>query len=128
MINIVLPLPPTANSYQPHTNRGGRCIRYHSAEAKTFIGEVKALVMRKKPSQTLTGPLKVLIGIVPKDNRRQDIDNRIKPLLDALQKAKVFADDSQIKELQVRMNPKDPDKQGYCVVLIDKIANPEEFD
>jgi Holliday junction resolvase RusA-like endonuclease len=102
VIDLTLPLPPSVNQYQPHANRGGRCVRYLSSEAKKFKSEVMALVDRENASQGILEPLRVILDIFPRDRRRQDIDNRIKPCLDALQSAGVFEDDSQIVELVVR--------------------------
>ena len=51
------------------------------------------------------------IQLFPPDRRRRDIDNVLKPLLDALEHGKAYIDDSQIKKLGVEMfgatkNPK----------------------
>ncbi len=102
MINLTLPLPPSANSYQPHTNRGGRCVRYFSSKAKAFKNEVYVAVLENKCALKLDGRLRVEVIINPRDKRKIDLDNRIKPLLDALEDANCFVNDSQIDELNVK--------------------------
>jgi len=46
--------------------------------------------------------LKVDILVFPPDNRRRDLDNVLKAILDSLEDAKVFKDDSLIDDLRVR--------------------------
>ena len=52
--------------------------------------------MIKQRIKPLLGPLAVRMEIHPPDQRRRDCDNVQKSLLDALQHAGVFWDDSQI--------------------------------
>jgi crossover junction endodeoxyribonuclease RusA len=42
------------------------------------------------------------ILVFPPDNRRRDLDNVLKAILDSLEDAKVFKDDSLIDDLRVR--------------------------
>jgi crossover junction endodeoxyribonuclease RusA len=48
-----------------------------------------------------TGPIAMWIHATPPDRRRRDIDNILKAPLDALEKAGVYKDDSQIEQLNV---------------------------
>lgn len=50
----------------------------------------------------LTGPLWVRIEFYPPDKRRRDLDNLLKPLLDALAYGGVYEDDSQIDQLEIK--------------------------
>ena len=49
--------------------------------------------------QPLDGPLAVEVEVHPPDNRRRDIDNVQKALLDALQHGGAYADDGQVVRL-----------------------------
>ena len=57
-----------------------------------------------------------------KTRRKFDVDNRIKPILDALQ-GFVYSDDFQVDDVAVRRGI-DP-KQGYANVIIEKIGGKE---
>jgi Holliday junction resolvase RusA-like endonuclease len=70
---------------------------------------------RKRPF-TL-GPLEMSVRLFPADFRTRDIDNVLKPLLDALEHAQVFANDSQIARLTVERLIPDP-KNPRCEVSI----------
>lgn len=56
------------------------------------------------------------MDIYPPDKRKRDIDNGIKPTLDALQKAGVYDDDNQIARLLVTRMVIIP--QGQIIVRI----------
>jgi crossover junction endodeoxyribonuclease RusA len=64
----------------------------------------------------MLGPLEVEVEVHPPDNRRRDIDNVQKALLDALQHGGVYADDSQIVRLTIEKRP--PWPGGKTVVSI----------
>ena len=52
--------------------------------------------MRSSTLKVALGPLAVRLELFPPDRRRRDCDNAQKPILDALQQAGAFVDDSQI--------------------------------
>ena len=64
------------------------------------------------------------VTLYPKDKRKQDIDNRIKALWDALADAGVFDNDEQIDVLIVQRGT--IKKGGGCLVLIDILDKIEE--
>ncbi len=67
----------------------------------------------------MEGRLSVKIDMHPPDARRRDVDNVLKPLLDALQHGGAFRDDSQIDKLTIeRMQPI---KYGYTTIEIEAI-------
>lgn len=111
-----LPLPPSANHYRKYRTVGRFVQSYPSAEYKAFVGQVKAIVGKVEP---LAGRLDVSITLHFKDKRRTDIDNRVKPLLDALAQAGVYQDDKQIDKLTVVRG--DVVKGGWCRVEIVEI-------
>jgi len=61
--------------------------------------------------------LKVDILVFPPDNRRRDLDNVLKAILDSLEDAKVFKDDSLIDDLRVRRM--DTFKNGKIEIIIE---------
>ena len=67
--------------------------------------------------RTLRGPLSVRVELYPADNRRRDIDNPLKALLDSLTFAGVWEDDSQIVHLLVEKKRR-VDGNPFCVVSV----------
>lgn len=85
-----------------------------------FRTEVEAICMAAgvKP---MAGPVSMAVTLVPGDHRRRDIDNVLKPLLDALTHGRAWEDDSQVKRLSIVMADPIP-KQGRCVVTVQGVA------
>jgi len=88
---LELPFPPSINHFYSYYQ--GRPVL--SKDARTYRHLVRRLAIAKgiKP---MMGPLAVRIDITPPDDRRRDCDNVQKSVLDALQHAGAFWDDSQI--------------------------------
>jgi crossover junction endodeoxyribonuclease RusA len=109
---LTLPYPPSMNTYW---RRNGP--RYFVAKAgQEFRAQVVALCMASG-LRTIAGPVRMSITLVPGDRRRRDIDNVLKPLLDALTHGKAWDDDSQVKALSIVMGKPDP-KRGRCMVTL----------
>jgi crossover junction endodeoxyribonuclease RusA len=69
----------------------------------------------------MNGRLEVRVTVCPPDNRRRDLDNVQKALLDALAKGGAYLDDSQIDRLVVERGPVMPG--GKVLVVIEPIAH-----
>lgn len=93
---MTLPYPPSVNHYWRRV--GPRTLI--SREGRTFRASVCALLARgggngpRKPPSG--GRIALAMDAFPPDRRRRDLDNLQKPVLDALQHAGVYEDDSQI--------------------------------
>lgn len=94
MINLELPWPPSLNSYY----RMFRSRILISRSGRTYRKKIISLLQDRFAS-ALKSRLQVTINAHPPDRRRRDLDNTQKALLDALQHAGVFEDDSQIDSL-----------------------------
>ena len=123
-VALRIPLPPSVNEYQPTMVRGGRPIRYLSDLAKKFKKNAQAAVLDQLGgwAQPLTGPVRLTVTFFGRNKRLYDIDNRVKPLLDALTENKIWLDDGQVNELHVYRGPIAP-PNGYCDVVIEAIEN-----
>ena len=96
MIEFELPYPPSINHYWRRV--GPRTLI--SREGRRFRQRVLAILAARR-IEPLVGPLAVEVDIHPPDNRRRDIDNVQKALLDALQHGGAYEDDSQIVRLTI---------------------------
>lgn len=121
MIVLNLPLPPSINSYWGFS--GHR--RFINKAGLAFKEAVADYVAEYKVPSLGTARLEFQVTLYPKDKRRQDIDNRIKALWDALSDngAGVFQDDSQIDVLIVHRGQ--IKKGGGCLVYISVLDDNE---
>ena len=93
-----LPWPPSVNRYYRHV--GPRVLI--SREGRKYRMMTVSRLGGRFPK--LTGNLRVSAEFYPPDARRRDLDNvGGKALLDSLQAAGLFEDDSQIKSLRLDM-------------------------
>ncbi len=123
MIELTLPFPPSVNSYwrsKAIFGRGGVCV-YVAKEGKSYRSLVEKIVMIKRPERFGKEKVRVEIDMYPPDNRRRDVDNILKALLDALENASLYDDDNQICSLSV--DKKEVIEKGKVVVRISSIGS-----
>jgi crossover junction endodeoxyribonuclease RusA len=111
MIEVTLPFPPSAN----HVWRWFRGRGVVSAEGKRFREEVYWL-LRAARVKPLKGPVIFHVEVHPPDRRRYDLDNRLKPLVDACQHGGCYDDDNQI--VRIIAQKREPVPGGKAVVRI----------
>lgn len=111
IISLELPYPPTVNTYWGF--QGSR--RFLTPSARRFKKAVAEKVLLS-PTKFTKERLSINVMLYPPDKRKRDIDNVLKPLLDALTQAGAFEDDSQIDVLVVQR--KNKISNGLCVVYI----------
>ena len=120
MLVLDLPLPPSVNHYWgQHGHR-----RYVSKAGVAFKTQVSDYVIEYRVPKLGTARLAMTVVLFPKDRRKQDIDNRIKALWDALADAGVFDNDEQIDTLFIERG--EIKKDGGCRVYIDIIDKIKE--
>jgi len=110
-ISLDLPYPPSVNHYWRRV--GSRTLI--SREGRRFRERVASRVALQRV-QPLAGALDVQVHVHPPDNRRRDLDNLMKSLLDALEHGDVYEDDSQIDHLDIRRGEVVP--HGNVIVCI----------
>ena len=92
---ILLPYPPSANSLTRHRGRGV----YRNPKYTRWLGA--ACKLRMWRNGLIEDPVAVEIRACPPDRRRRDLDNIVKPVLDALTRAGVWSDDHLVHRLSV---------------------------
>lgn len=117
MTAFELPWPPSVNHYYRHV--GPRVLI--SREGKTYR-ETVAARLRGSGVQMYSGAVELSIQLYPPDNRRRDIDNVLKVLLDTLTIGGVYADDSQIKKLSITMRESAPNG-GFVYLRINNYVS-----
>ena len=120
-MKLVLPFPPSVNTYWRAPNKGPLTGRHLiSAKGRAYQNAACAAIveqLRRLPKPIST-PAAVEIILFPPDARRRDIDNYNKALFDALTHAGVWEDDSQVKRMLVEWGP--VTKQGRVEITISK--------
>lgn len=115
-MKLTLPWPPSINHY--YGNFRGRV--YISAKGKAFRKRVGAELDWTKGTFSPNDRLRVRLELFPPDNRRRDVDNIQKPVLDSLEHAGLFANDSQIDDLHTIRREK---RDGGQVLITVEIIN-----
>jgi len=122
VLKAALPYPPTVNHYWLRTKRGVRI----SDEGRAYRRRVRGILAGVP---TFDAEVAVAISVHPPDGRRRDLDNILKALLDAMQHAGVYADDSQIAILHlVRLAPAPPGRVEVVVSPIVESRDEEASD
>ncbi|HDG1688284.1 TPA: RusA family crossover junction endodeoxyribonuclease [Kluyvera cryocrescens] len=120
-MKLVLPFPPSVNTYWRAPNSGllkGRHLisqkgrEFQSAACAAIIEQLRKLP--KPPSEHAA----VEITLYPPDQRGRDIDNYNKALFDVLTHAGVWEDDSQVKRMLVEWGPVVP--KGKVEITINR--------
>ena len=113
--SLILPWPPSANRYW----RFVKGMVLVSEEARRYRGTIKKLSLVWKRPQ-LKGRLQISIQAYPPDNRGRDLDNCLKIVLDSLEKAKLFVNDSQFDKIIIERA--ETRENGELHVNIEEIA------
>ena len=110
-MNLTLPFPPSSNRYWRSTVRAGFVRTYKSKEAKEYSA-LAYWTAKQQCGDPLEGDV-IVRGVIYFPDRRGDLDNRLKVLLDALEGA-AYTNDKQVVRIDVA---KDYDKERPRVEL-----------
>jgi Holliday junction resolvase RusA-like endonuclease len=95
--SVLLDMPPSNNRMW----RKGATGIYPSPEYKSWKTAAAVEVMASRKGATFHGAVEVVI-IAKRAHKLRDLDNQIKPILDALQLGQVIEDDNQVHSLHAR--------------------------
>lgn len=112
---MVLPWPPSVNSYWRHSARG----TYLSKHGRQFRKDALAAIAKEELTPFGDARVAVVIELRAPDRRTRDIDNHCKGILDAMTHSKIIDDDSQVDQLRIIRGP--VEKEGAAYVTIEKL-------
>lgn len=116
---ITLPWPPSANTYY---RRSGRHIHLSNKGRKFKTDAMATLKSLRLDAEQITERLTVRMELHPPNRRKFDIDNRIKPVLDALQRGGLIVDDEQIDDLRIKRGDHDTERRGFVIISLNIAA------
>lgn len=101
-MKLILPYPPSVNTYWRHVVMGRSARVLISKEGRAYRKAVGDAVKGQRASR-MPGSRKLAVKLTafPPDARARDLDNLPKAVLDALTHAGVWSDDSQIDALHI---------------------------
>lgn len=119
-VQFEFPMPPSVNDAWYHIPKtGGKAL---TEEHRQFRTNVISNVRRVMPrGDVLLGHIELTLLLFFINRRRTDIDNRVKPLQDALTHAKAYRDDSQVDRLVVERLLVEGNRE-WCSVRLREIA------
>ena len=116
---ITLPYPPSGNRYW----RVYKSKIVKSQEARIYQNAVRLLAINWR-RKFWDGRLAARLELYAPNRIKMDLDNSAKVVLDALQTAEVYENDSQIDDLHIiRCGI---EKNGKIVITLSKIMEPEQ--
>lgn len=109
---IQLPWPPSVNHYWVRNRNGSMRISDWGLDFR----QLAMVACRKAKVRSLDGRLFMHVTAFPPDKRRRDLDNILKAILDAMQHAGAYKDDSQIDVLSITRGQ--PNRNGYVDIRL----------
>jgi|TARA_R110002050_G_scaffold205306_5_gene341057 crossover junction endodeoxyribonuclease RusA len=111
-VRLELPYPPSVNSYW----RANGHRRFISKEGVAFTKEVDLIVKQSRAKSFGENRIAISVMIHPRSKRKFDLDNTLKAILDALMKAGMYNDDSQIDFIEIARGEAVP--KGAAIIYL----------
>lgn len=118
-LSLSLPYPPSQNHYWMSLRRGPLAGRVIISTAGKKYRDAIVRSTSIPPGWNPDARMGVAIVAHPPDRRRRDIDNLLKPLLDALMHSVIFTDDCQIDDLRISRG--DIIREGMVDVVVQQL-------
>ena len=124
---FTVPVPPSVN--QLYRGRRFKTKRYMTW-TRAVTNDLLQQLYKPRDRKTvfpISCPIRVSIEVPRLDNRRTDIDNRIKAVADALVVSGILADDSYIAEVRAAWKVPRNERDRLCYVQIVELTAPEDW-
>lgn len=123
-MNLLLPFPPSINTYWRNTlikTRKGPVLRtLLSKRGRQYRDDAIILIKKQVPvHDVIDYKVKMTIAFYPPTLRKYDVDNFSKAILDALTHANIWVDDELVYDL--RTVKKEKHNGGAAVVSIERL-------
>ena len=145
-INLVLPWPPSVNHYfmeyamppaagvirkrlKEHgwggfhqwLRKNTRVMKRVGEKGHQYRADVQEYVLQNRLNKGVREPLRMIMLVTAPDRRERDLDNIYKPLLDALEHACVFLNDSQVKAHNT-IFAQEAEKPGRLEIILEELV------
>lgn len=121
MITLTLPYPPSTNGlWRSSKRKDGTPYVHRTKRYMTWLNSAGWEIRAQKPSR-IDGPVEITI-VLKRGAKNHDLDNRIKPILDALQKFHVIEDDKYVQRLSVEWGDENRVRVDPVVVALAEAA------
>lgn len=123
MIELTLPRPPSANRIW----RIGNNKIHRSEEYRVWLRAAQWQIVAQAKRRKIEGRFKLTMIAIRPDRRRRDLDNLIKPTLDALVKAEVVKDDTLCEWIEAYWaDPIEGKRIGNIIVTLEEVETDGE--
>jgi crossover junction endodeoxyribonuclease RusA len=102
LVELTLPMPPSANALYANATNGGR---FKTKAYDDWLSEAGWEVQRQRPARIAGKYALELVIPRPSHKGRVDLDNRAKPISDLLKKQRIIKDDSDCERLSMSWGP-----------------------
>lgn len=117
MYELHLPPVPSLNNYYGTHCKFNHATVYIKSAGKKYRKIVLDYVMENNLQLRANVALTLIVYFTPSSNRKQDVDNIAKCLLDALTHAEVWEDDSLVYDLRIIKQPPSKENAGLFLKI-----------
>jgi crossover junction endodeoxyribonuclease RusA len=111
---FTLPYPPSANKlWRPAGYKLVKTAAYHA-----YMREAALVIEHQRP-EPVAGKFALTVIATRPDNRTRDVDNLLKPTMDAIAKAGVVENDSLAERVVIGWSQEGPLKGGAILVVVE---------
>ena len=122
-ITLELPYPPSINHYYGRGKAGHVYIKPKGVHYRKLVAIATLCASAAQVFPDWSGGQRLAMSLIvrPPDKRKRDLDNTLKALKDAMQRAAVYKDDCQIREYREPFKFAEPVTGGKVTVTLEEL-------